>query len=99
LTDESYEDRLRRHSFESRVDPLRDAVRHAVAMWHQEDDLEKNDLSEAFWQAMGQLEAMLISVKRGGEPYVPEVEVTPSQLRLAHEDAGILSVKRGGEDA
>jgi hypothetical protein len=75
VTDKSYQDRLRAHSFESRVDPLRDAVRHALAVWHQEDDQEKNDLSEAFWRAMGELEAVLKSVKRGGEEDVPEVEV------------------------
>lgn len=85
---ESYTDRLRRHSSESRVDPLRDAVRRAVALWHQEDELEKNDLSENFWRAMGELEATLESVKRGGEEEVPEVEVTESAFRAAHEDAG-----------
>jgi hypothetical protein len=85
---ESYQEKLRRHSSESRVDPLRDAVRRAVALWHQEDELEKNDLSENFWRAMGELEATLKSAKRGGEEDVPEVEVTESAFRAAHEDAG-----------
>jgi hypothetical protein len=85
---ESYQEKLRRHSYESRVDPLRDAVRHALAVWDREDDQEKNDLSDDFWRAMGQLDSVFRSVKRGGEEDVPEVEVTSSQFRAAHEDAG-----------
>ena len=88
MTQEDYTDKLRRHSFESRVDPLRDAVRRAVALWHQEDEQEKNDLSEDFWRAMGDLEVTLRSVMRGGEEEVSEVEVTESAFHAAHEDAG-----------
>jgi hypothetical protein len=93
---ESYQEKLDRHSFESRYDPLRDAARRVIAQWGAEDNLEKNDLSEDFWRAMGSLEAALRSVRRGGEESmakkeeedVPEVEVTESAFRAAHEDVG-----------
>jgi len=32
-------------------------------MWDQEDNLEKNDLSEDFWQAMGVLRNVLEATK------------------------------------
>jgi hypothetical protein len=64
LAQAEYERRLDEHSFVHRVDPLRDAVRRAVSAWHQEDSQEKNDLSEEFWSAMGDLEDVLESVKR-----------------------------------
>jgi polysaccharide pyruvyl transferase WcaK-like protein len=63
VTDE-YHQKLDEHSFVHRVDPLRDAARRAVSVWHQEDNQEKNDLSEEFWSAMGELETVLESVKR-----------------------------------
>lgn len=87
MTQEDYNEKLRRHSYESRLDPLRDAVRRALAVWHQEDEQEKNDLSEEFWRAMGDLEVTLVSVNRGGdktrnyEQDVPEVEVTDTHDR------------------
>lgn len=101
MTPESYEDKLRRHSFESRLDPLRDAVRQALAAWHQEDELEKNDLSEDFWRAMGNLELVLRSVMRGGEEEVPEVEVTDDRTQdrsLVHVEApeSPLPARRSG---
>jgi acyl-CoA reductase-like NAD-dependent aldehyde dehydrogenase len=48
----------------SRYDPLRDAARHALDQWDQEDNQERNDLSEAFWQAMEQLRKVLESAQR-----------------------------------
>lgn len=88
MTQESYEDKLRRHSYESRIDPLRDAARRLLAVWDAEDDLEKQDLSEELWRAVQGLRTALTSVRRGGEEDVPEVEVTESSFRAAHEDAG-----------
>ena len=82
MTD-SYQEDLRRHSYEKRYDPLRDAARRVVALWYQEDghNLAFNDLSGTFWTAMAELEMTLKAVMRGGEPVdtdddVPEVEVT-----------------------
>ena len=73
---ENYHDKLRQHSYESRHDPLRDAVHHALALWDREDNLEKNDLSEEFWAAMGRLRSVYQSVRRGEPEEVPDVEVT-----------------------
>ena len=61
---EDYLKNLDKHSFAHRYDPLRDAVRHALAMWDQEDNLEKNDLSEDFWAAMGGLRRVLEATQR-----------------------------------
>ena len=83
---DEYESKLDAASSESRYDPLRDAAHEVVMAWEAEDNLEKNDLSERIWRAIGALASALVTVKRG-EPYVPEVEVTPTQLRHAYEDA------------
>jgi hypothetical protein len=85
MTQESYQDKLRRHSSESRYDPLRDAVRQVLSAWDADDDQEKNDLSESLWQAMGQLEAVFRGTRRGGEEDVPEVEVTYDRSPLPVE--------------
>lgn len=67
MTDQDHEEYLRKldeHSHAARYDPLRDAVRHVLAMWDQEDNQEKNDLSEDFWAAMGVLRNVLEATKR-----------------------------------
>lgn len=84
---DAYQEKLDRHSHARRIDPLRDAAHRAVMAWMAEDSLEKNDLSEQFWDAMADLAAVLVERKRG-EPYVPEVEVTESSLRNAYGDVG-----------
>lgn len=61
---DEYLKKLDEHSHVSRYDPLRDAVRHALAMWDQEDNQEKNDLSEDFWAAMGGLSRVLEATQR-----------------------------------
>jgi hypothetical protein len=77
MSRDEYDEKLDRHSYASRIDPLRDAAHQAVMAWMAEDDLEKQDLSERFWDAMAELAAVLVERKRG-EP-VPDVEVTTSQ--------------------
>jgi len=62
---EEYNRRLDAASSEIRYDPLRDAVHHALIFWDQEDHQEKNDLSEEFWAAMGQLRSVFQAVQRG----------------------------------
>jgi len=71
---DEYESRLDAASYESRLDPLRDAAHEVVLAWQAEDNQEKNDLSERIWQAIANLASVLVSSKRG-EP-VPTVEVT-----------------------
>jgi len=72
---DEYESKLDAASSESRYDPLRDAAHEVVMAWEAEDNLEKNDLSERIWRAIGALASALVTVKRG-EPNVPDVEVT-----------------------
>jgi hypothetical protein len=54
----TYEERLDANSFASRYDPLRDAVRRFLSVWEQEDDQEKNDLSEELWGAVQNMRAV-----------------------------------------
>jgi uncharacterized Zn finger protein (UPF0148 family) len=69
--EESYEEKLDRHSSESRYDPLRDAARRVIAQWDAEDNLERQDLSEDFFAAMSYLRHALMSVRRGGDEANP----------------------------
>lgn len=61
---EDYLKKLDEHSYVRRYDPLRDAVSHALVTWDQEDNQEKNDLSEDFWAAMGGLREVLEARQR-----------------------------------
>lgn len=61
----AYHKKLDEHSFAYRYDPLRDAARAVVSQWAQEDEQERNDLSEEFWVAVGNLGRVLESMKRG----------------------------------
>jgi len=61
---EEYNRKLDEHSFVARVDPLRDAVRGFLAAWDQEDNLEKNDLSEEIFERVHILRNVLESVQR-----------------------------------
>lgn len=61
---DEYLKKLDEHSHVSRYDPLRDAVRHALAQWAREDEQQKNDLSVEFWSAMGELETVLEAMQR-----------------------------------
>jgi hypothetical protein len=66
--EESYADRLRRSSSESRYDPLRDAVRRVLVAWYALSERERKHLTISMNESMGNLEAMLISVQRGESP-------------------------------
>jgi len=75
MAQESYQDRLRRHSSEERHDPLRDAARRAVKAYYEETPESVKEFNDA----MGNLREVLESVRRGGEEPqedVPDVEVT-----------------------
>jgi|SRR5215469_438494 len=73
---DEYESRLDAASSAHRHDPLRDAAHEVIMAWEAEDNLEKNDLSERMWAAVGKLASVLVSQKRGDIQDVPEVEVT-----------------------
>jgi len=73
---DEYESRLDAASSAHRHDPLRDAAHEVIMAWEAEDNLERNDLSERIWAAIGKLASVLVSQKRGDIPDVPDVEVT-----------------------
>lgn len=62
---DEYEAKLDAASSAHRIDPLRDAAHEVIMAWEAEDNLEKNDLSERMWAAIGRLGSVLVSVKRG----------------------------------
>jgi hypothetical protein len=63
MSDE-YHRKLDEHSFVHRIDPLRDAARRAVDQWDREDEMDRIELSNGFWDAMRQLRQVLDEVKR-----------------------------------
>jgi hypothetical protein len=61
---EEYLRKLDEHSFTSRYDPLRDAVKGFLYAWDHEDNMEKNDLSEEIFERVHILRNVLEARER-----------------------------------